>query len=172
MYTFRRGPFCRLAHIGCARTVVLGELPDSLRTSYERLAMVLATGMYFSQVDWELFEIWNRVRRIYEKTDIPDEWRLADQATVCEYMLDEIPLAPTSQFKLSSGVPVYWHPSVGAAMGGETVLVTERGAEVLTPPTDWPVLTVSVKGTDVAVPGCCKLPRSPQGTDATLCVLE
>ena len=108
--------------------------------------------MYFSQPDWELFEVWNRIHRIYEKSGAAAEWRLADQADVVEYAFGSVPLMPNSEFRLTAGVPVFWHPSVGPSLMGDTVLVTSNGTEILTPPSDWPMVPVSVKGVNIEVP--------------------
>jgi Xaa-Pro dipeptidase len=139
-------------HVGAARTVSLGEPPTDLLEAFEPAALVAATGMYFSQPEWELFEVWNRVHRIYEKSGAAPEWRLADQADVVEYAFGSVPLMPNSEFRLTTGVPVFWHPSVGPALMGDTVLVTSDGTEILTPATDWPVVPISVKGVNVNIP--------------------
>lgn len=140
-------------HVAAARTICFGDPSSELLKCYEQAALVLATGMYFSQAGWELFEVWNRVKRIYEKSGAADEWRLADQADVVEYEFGGLPLMPTSEFKLAAGTPIYWHPSVGPVLTGETILVTDRGAELLTPTAEWPVVPISVKGVGVDVPG-------------------
>ncbi len=138
--------------VGAARTVCLGDAPAELLKAFEPAALVAATGVYFSQPDWELFEVWNRVHRLYDKSGAAAEWRLSDQADVVEYEFGAVPIMPTSEFQLSPGTPVYWHPSVGPVLMGDTVLVTTRGTEVLTTSADWPVVPISVKGSKVGVP--------------------
>ena len=138
--------------VGAARTVALGDPPDALLKAYEPAALIEATGIYFSQPDWELFEVWNRVHRLYEKSGVEPEWRLADQAEIVEYEFGAVPLMPNSEFRLTNGTPVFWHPSVGAVLMGDTVLVGEKGTEVLTTTAEWPVVPVLVKGTPVEVP--------------------
>jgi len=145
------GRYCGL-FIGAARTVALGAAPETLLKAYEPAALIAATGIYFSQPDWELFEVWNRVHRLYEKSGVESEWHLADQAEVVEFEFGAVPLVPNSEFRLSTGTPIYWHPSVGPALMGDTVLVGTEGTEILTVPTDWPVVPVLVKGTRVEVP--------------------
>ena len=138
--------------IGAARTACLGDPPAEMLKAFEPAALVSATGVYFSQPDWELFEVWNRVHRLYEKSGAAAEWRLGDQADVVEYEFGGVPIMPTSEFRLSEGTPVYWHPSVGPVLMGDTVLVTARGTEVLTTSADWPIVPISVKGSKVDVP--------------------
>ena len=140
-------------YVGAARTVSIGDPPNDLLVAFEQAALVAATGMFFSQPEWELFEVWNRVRRIYEKTGAASEWQRADQADVVEYEFGSVPLMPNSEFRLSPGVPIFWHPSVGPVLMGDTVIVTKDGTEVLTPPSEWPTVPISVKGVSINVPG-------------------
>jgi Xaa-Pro aminopeptidase len=139
-------------HVGAARTTSFGDPPADLLAAFESAALVAATGIYFSQPEWELFEVWNRVRRIYEKSGSASEWRLADQADVMEYALGSIPLMPNSEFRLTAGIPMFWHPSVGPALIGDSVLVAHNGTEIITPVDDWPTVPISVKGTNVDIP--------------------
>ncbi|MBS0205980.1 MAG: M24 family metallopeptidase [Planctomycetes bacterium] len=145
------GRYCGM-YVGAARTVALGEPPESLLKAFEPAAMIAATGVFFSQPDWELFEVWNRVHRLYEKSGVEAEWRLADQAEIVEYEFGAVPLMPNSEFRLMAGTPVFWHPSVGPVLMGDTVLVGDRGTQVLTSSSEWPVIPVLVKGTPVDVP--------------------
>lgn len=139
-------------HVGAARTVSLGEPPRDLLQAFEPAALVAATGMFFSQPEWELFEVWNRVRRLYEKSGVESEWQHADQADIVEYEFGSIPLMPSSQFRLASGVPIFWHPSVGPALMGDTVLVNSGGTEIITTTGEWPTIPISVKGINIKVP--------------------
>ena len=139
-------------HVGAARTVSLGDPPNDLLSAFEPAALIAATGMFFSQPEWELFEVWNRVKRLYEKTGAVSEWQQADQADVVEYELGSVPLMPSSQFRLTAGVPIFWHPSVGPTLMGDTVLVNHKGTEIVTTTGDWPTVPISVKGVSIKVP--------------------
>ena len=138
--------------VGAARTVCCGTAPPDLLKAFESAVLISAAGIYFSQPDWELFEVWNRVHRLYEKTGAGSEWQLADQADIVEYEFGAIPVVPSSEYRLSAGTPIYWHPSVGPVQMGDTVLVTKRGTEILTTSSEWPVVPIAVKGSNVAVP--------------------
>jgi len=139
-------------YVGVARTVSIGEPPADLLAAFEPAALVAATGIFFSQPDWELFEVWNRVRRLYEKSGVVAEWRQAEQADVVEYAFGSVPLMPNSEFRLTAGVPLFWHPSVGPALMGDTVVVRNEGTEIITPASEWPTIPVSVKGVNVDIP--------------------
>lgn len=145
------GRYCGM-YVGAARTVSVGDPPPELLKAFVPAALIHATGIYFSQPDWEMFEVWNRVHRLYEKSGVECEWQLADQAEIVEYEFGVVPLMPNSEFRLAAGTPIHWHPSVGPVLMGDTVLVGERGTAVLTTCSDWPVVPVLVKGTTVDVP--------------------
>jgi Xaa-Pro aminopeptidase len=139
--------------MGVTRTFCFSEPPEKLRESHHRAVLMLATGAAFSQHEWELCEVWKRVKRIYEKFGVADEWQLDRQAEVIGYGMSEMPLMPKSDFQLVAGMPVFWHPSVGPAPMGDTILVGKSGFEWLTPTENWPRLAVEVKGGLVHCPG-------------------
>ena len=146
------------------RTVSFGEPPREIRDGHNRALLMQATGMFFSQRDWELFEVWDRVERIYDKFNYPNEWRLAEQAEVVGYNLCEAPLLPKSEFRLAAGMAVFWHPSVGPAVIADTILVGENGFELLTPMEQWPRVTVTVKGTPIPRPSILERDTSDPGS--------
>jgi len=134
------------------RSVAVGSPPDDLMVAFQQAGMLEATGIFFSQVGWPLSTIWQKVHRIYEKQGISEEWQAADQADVIGYRPSEVELVPSSGFILLPRMAVHWHPTVGPAQVGDTILVGEEGHELVTPPTDWPMLFVTVKGKPVHLP--------------------
>jgi len=132
--------------IGASRTVSFGPAPSEILDAHRRTMLIQATGMFFTQPDWELFEIWNRIQRIYEKFGCDEQWRNTEQAEIIGYELCELPLMPRSEFRIAPRTAVHWHPCVGPALSGDTILVKEDGNELLTPFDGWPRLKVEVKG--------------------------
>lgn len=139
-------------HVGTSRTISFGTPPKEVREAHLSCLLVQATSMFFTQSNWELFETWKRAERIYEKYGHSEEWHFADQGCVTGYELCEAPIVPSSQFRLAAGMPVYWHPSIGAAMTADTILIKSKGFEVLTPMENWPQLEVDVKGVKIPRP--------------------
>ena len=139
-------------YAGAARTICFDSIPEDLQAAHQAAALIHATGMHFSEADWELKDVWDRVARIYEKFGHTSEWQLASQAEVVGYSSVEAALTPFSTFRLGSRMALYWHPSVGPAVAGDTVLISDRGIELITPTEIWPKLTIQVKKTPVACP--------------------
>lgn len=144
----RRDGLC----VGVTRTVCFGEVPEELRASYLIALVTQATGMYFSQAGWTISETWKRVARIYEKFGHAEEWEFADQAEVMGYQPCEVRVTPNSDFVLRAGMAMFWHPSVGPANIGDTMLIGPNGLEVLTPTEQWPMSKVDVKGAPILRP--------------------
>lgn len=144
-------------HCAVSRTIALDRIPDDLRTAHQQASLMHATGMYFSRQGQTLKEIWPKVRRIYEKFGLSDEWQQADQADVLGYRSSEAQLTPESDFLLQGPMAIHWHPSVSIAMQGDSVLSTAQGLERLTQSSAWPRLTVVVKGHDVPCPAILKV---------------
>ncbi len=145
--------------LGAARTVCFGRPPDDVEKFFRHAVLVHATGLFFSKVDWQLGDTWARVARIYEKYGAAEEWRLSDQGDVTAYELSEVPVVPGSPFRLTARMPLFWHPSVGPCLMGDTILVGSsrtrqgKGFEILTPPANWPTVSVEVKGVPLRCPG-------------------
>ncbi len=162
-WTFTTDPverFCTLTAIGCrgglcaaaSRTVCFGETPDDLQSSFQLAMMTQATGMFFSQSGFTIAETWKRVARIYEKFGRREEWELADQAEVIGYEPCEVAVTPHSDFVLQPGMALFWHPSVGPALVGDTMLIGANGLEMLTPMEQWPMSKVDVRGSTILRP--------------------
>ena len=64
----------------------------------------------------------------------------------------------SDKFRLTAGMAVHWHPSVGPALLADSILVGEKGSEMLTPLENWPQLKVGVKGSRVVCPAILQQP--------------
>jgi len=139
-------------HSSATRTVCLGCPAEDVFKTHQLAMLVQTTGMYFSQAGWTMEETWQRVARIYEKFDIPDEWRLTDQAEITGFRAIEARVTPSSQTRFQAGQLVHWHPSVRSAAVGDTILIKDSGFEVLTAPTEWPMVMIRVKDCQISRP--------------------
>jgi Xaa-Pro aminopeptidase len=135
------------------RTVGFGPVDARFRADHGLAAMVDATCIYFSRPGETVAEVFRRARRIYEKFGHPDEWTLDYQGAVIGYSPCEALLRPESPLVLAPNTPLCWSPSVGPARSEDTVVIDERGYEVVTEAQNWPKVEVIVKGFPMARPG-------------------
>lgn len=140
-------------HMAATRTVSFETPSAELEEIHQLSTLIQATGIFFSRPEWAFQETWKRMARIYEKFGVPDEWRAAEQAELLGYKSCERLLTPTTTTCLQSRQLIHWHPSVRASAVGDTFLLNDSGIENLTPFSNWPVIGVTVKGTQIDRPG-------------------
>ncbi len=128
------------------RTVSFGKVDDDFRADHILATMVDATCIYFSRPGEPICEVFRRAKRIYEKFDHPHEWTLDYQGAQIGYSPRERVLRPDLTAKLAHGSAVCWSPSVNSARSEDTVVVDDRGYEVVTEAQHWPKIEVQVKG--------------------------
>lgn len=139
-------------HVAVSRTMAFSGHEQRVRPAYLDTLLAQVTGMSFSRHDWEIFETWNRVERIYEKFGHTEEWHFTDQGCVTGYELSEVPIVLKSEFRLQARMPVIWQTSIGPALAIDTIAIAESGFELLTPFESWPKLSVNVKRVPVTRP--------------------
>jgi Xaa-Pro aminopeptidase len=111
-------------------------------------AMVLA-----SRPGATLGEVLDRARSQYAAEGLAGEWELHHQGGLTGYAGRERFAVPGEPHVLRAAQVVAWNPSITRVKSEDTVLITERGPEVLTNSTRWPRELVRVAEGAVARPG-------------------
>ncbi|ODT97911.1 MAG: peptidase M24 [Planctomycetes bacterium SCN 63-9] len=162
--TFKSNPILKRATIAvtgrrwglCAsltRTVSFGPVEPEFQSLHTLSAMVAATCFFFSRPGESVSEVFRRAKRIYEKFNHPHEWTLDYQGSLVGYSPREAMLLPESDLILEADMPICWNPSVGPTRSEDTVVVDNRGYEVVTSAQNWPAVEVAVKGFIISRPG-------------------
>jgi len=128
------------------RIVSFGPIDSAFRAAHSLAAMVEATYIYFSRPGETVSGVYRRARRIYEKYNHGHEWTLDYQGFLTGYSPREKMLLPESPCVLGPNLAICWSPSVGPVRCEDTVVIDERGFEVVTAAQRWPMLDVMVKG--------------------------
>lgn len=156
--------FATLSATGCRNGICLTvsriiclQAPDGgLENAYQSAAICQATGLYHSQKDWTLEEIWARVQRMYGKCGYADEWRKTEQGEILAQRTCEHRIVPHSPLGLEPGMLIHWKPQIGPASLSDTILVTEQGPEWLTKTDHWPLFQVELRGETISRPALVK----------------
>ncbi len=82
----------------------------------------------------------------------PPQFQSSGELPVISYEPCEVRVTPNSDFVLQAGMAMFWHPSVGPASIGDTMLIGPNGLEVLTPTEQWPMFKVDVRGAAILRP--------------------
>ena len=150
--------------MGVSRTVAFESPPEELTAAWKKVVLMHATGQFFSRNGSVVSDVWGKVHRIYEKFGLSREWQQADQADVVGFSPSEQQVTPECSFVLQAPTAIFWHPSVGPAMVGDTVLVQDSSVEFLTSRRSWPKLIVHVRNRPVTCPGVLTIPDPGEST--------
>ena len=139
------------------RLVHFGMIPEELHRKIGAVAQVDATFIVATRPGRTLGEVFEDAQAAYAQTGFADEWRLHHQGGPAGYEPREYVATPGSTDVVSVGQVYAWNPSITGAKSEDTILVGEKGNEVLTEVEDWPMLSVSVDGQTFERPGVLEI---------------
>ncbi len=140
------------------RLVYFGRLPEDLRRKAEAVARVDATFIAATRPGQTLGQIFRQAMATYAETGFPDEWHLHHQGGPAGYEPREYVATPNSADVVSVGQVYAWNPSITGTKSEDTILVGDKGNEVLTAIDGWPTLTVTVDGQEYKRPAILENP--------------
>ncbi len=129
-----------------SRTVCFGPADDTLRREHSVACKVSATYVACSWPDALPQQILGTGERVYTLTGFEHEWLLSPQGHVTGRSPVELMLTPQTEDLLQEGTAVTWTATAGASASCDTYLITEQGADILTPTETWPVKKIYVQG--------------------------
>jgi len=140
------------------RFVHFGRLPDELRRKAEAVARIDATFIAATRPGQTLGEIFQRAMTAYAETGFSEEWHLHHQGGVAGYEPREYIATPTSHQVVRPGQAFAWNPSITGTKSEDTIIVSEKGYEIVTAMGDWPQIPVRVEGKLIERPASLEVP--------------
>ena len=137
----QRGVVCSIT-----RLVHFGPLPEVLRHKAEAVARVDAKMIAAIRAGESLKDIFQWAVQAYADSGYPEEWRLHHQGGAAGYEPREYLATPGSTEVVTLGQAYAWNPSITGVKSEDTILVGEKGNEILTAIPGWPVIQVDVNG--------------------------
>ncbi|HFE53735.1 MAG TPA: aminopeptidase P family protein [Bacteroidetes bacterium] len=122
------------------RLVHFGALPDDLRRRHQAVTYVDAVAISETRPGKSGADVFAAIQAAYAESGFPDEWRHHHQGGATGYQSREWKASPTSQHLIRASQAFAWNPSIAGTKSEDTVLLTERGIEVLTATPDWPLV--------------------------------
>lgn len=132
--------------IAVTRFVHFGPLPKELAERAAAVARVDATYLAHTVPGATADEILRAGARAYEKEGYPGEWEKHHQGGAIGYMERDWVTFPGLAEKVHVNQAFAWNPTITGTKSEDTVLVTDKGLEILTVSKDWPAITVEVEG--------------------------
>ena len=133
-------------YVTCARTISFGPPPPEFRQAYDLALRLAALFRSSTTAGQTLGAIAHTGRTILAQTPYEFDWRLsAPGYGTGRYSAEELRRAGQEE-PLLAGQAILWQPRVGSAALVDTFLVTTEQPVPVTPPEDWPVVRLSVRG--------------------------
>ena len=139
------------------RFVHFGPLSDRLRRKQDAVAKVDATFIAASQPGARVAEIFRRAIEAYGETGYPEEWKLHHQGGAAGYEPREYVATLNSTEEVCAGQAFAWNPSITGTKSEDTIIVNEKGCEIITAMGDWPQIPVQVEGQLIERPAILEL---------------
>ncbi|HEY2936425.1 MAG TPA: M24 family metallopeptidase [Gaiellaceae bacterium] len=120
-------------HVSMTRIVAFGPPPGALQEVMRIAAELDATVLTASRPGSTLGELFHVLTSAYAAAGLPGEWRLHHQGGLTGYRGREVFASTDDPTVLPPDCALAWNPSVtGGGKSEDTVLVTDRGLEILT----------------------------------------
>jgi Xaa-Pro aminopeptidase len=132
--------------VTCCRTACFGPPPDELRVAHD-LAVKQAT-LYrsLSIPEATIGAVGEAGRAVLANTPYEYDWRLSQPGYGAgRFLAEELRRAGQDEL-LAAGNAVVWQARVGPAAVVDTVIVTGDGPVAVTPPDEWPVRRLALRG--------------------------
>lgn len=131
-----RGLICAMA-----RVVAFGRPAEEMRKRQQAACNVDATMILSSKPGRRMSELFGAMEKAYLENGFAGQWKLLEQGGSAGYGSCEVAVTPDSPAAIRENQAFAWHPSVGGIPSQDTILVSARGAEMLTQISgDWPKL--------------------------------
>lgn len=140
------GARCRGLVAAVSRLIHYGPLPEEVSHRQEAVARVDATLIAATRPGAKVSDVFRRAQEAYAAVGFPEEWQFHHQGGAIGYEAREYRGTPTSAQIVQMGQAFAWNPSIAGVKSEDTILVEERGNEIITAVGDWPTIAVEVDG--------------------------
>lgn len=127
-------------HISLTRMVSFGPVDPDLLARHRAVVNIDARYILESRAGVTVGEVVRRAIEQYASEGFPHEWELHHQGGLTGYAGREIFGTVDSTYRLQHSQVLTWNPSITGTKSEDTILLTERGPEVLTRTGSWPEL--------------------------------
>ena len=135
------------------RFVYFGNLTDEIQHKAEAVARVDASMIAATRPGRSLSQIFSITQEAYTEVGYPDEWRLHHQGGPAGYEPREYIATPTSEDIVAVGQVYAWNPSITGCKSEDSVLIGEKGFEILSAIPGWPTMNIEIADQVIERPG-------------------
>ena len=105
-----------------------------------------------TKMGMKIADIFQNAIGVYKKVVYPDEWKLYHQGGATSYETRDYMVTPDSSQIVQPNQVFAWNPSIRGAKSENTILITEKGYEIISDDLDWPKIKMNYKDEKVFRP--------------------
>lgn len=143
--------------VNMTRFVYFGLLPEELKEKLLAVYKVDAGFILNTKIGVKIAEIFQNAIDTYKEVGYPDEWKFHHQGGAAGYETRDYIATPDSSQIVQPNQAFTWNPSIKGAKSEDTILVTEKGYEIITKDSAWPKIEIDYKGKKIARPAILQL---------------
>lgn len=128
------------------RIVHFGEMPMDLKLRHHACLRVECAMWAKTAIGVEARQVFQAGVSEYSAQGFEGEWKKHHQGGPTGYETRDYLATPTQREKLVANQAIAWNPSITGTKSEDTVLLTKKGLEVLTPTRSWPMVKVRYGG--------------------------
>lgn len=134
------------------RIVHFGPMPVDLQLRHRACLEVECAMWDKSKIGVVAKDVFNAGVLKYSEQGFPGEWKKHHQGGPTGYETRDYLATPDCPFRLVENQSLAWNPSITGTKSEDTVLLTGKGLELLTPTPRWPMMKVNCGGKEYLRP--------------------
>ena len=143
--------------VDMTRFIYFGLIPQELKEKLWAVAKVDASFILNTKIGVKVADIFQNAISTYKEVGYPDEWKFHHQGGAAGYETRDYIATPDSLQIVQPNQAFTWNPSIKGAKSEDTILITEKGYEIITEDSDWPKIEINYKGKKIARPAILRL---------------
>ena len=143
--------------VNMTRFIYFGLIPQELKEKLYAVAKVDASFILNTKIDVKIADIFQNTINTYEEVGYPDEWKFHHQGGATGYETRDYIATPNSLQIVQPNQAFAWNPSIKGVKSEDTILITEKGYEIITEDSDWPKIEINYQSNKIARPAILQL---------------
>lgn len=128
------------------RLVHFGEVPKELSKRHQAVLKVDVAFIGATKPGVKVKDVFEEGKRAYTDVGYSDEWRYHHQGGMAGYNSREFRATSHCEEVVRVNQAYAWNPTIAGAKSEDTILITEKGHEIITKAIDYPTVEIEYKG--------------------------
>ena len=128
------------------RIVHFGAIPAEYERRMRAVAQIETAAIAATRPGAHISDVFGRIKEAYGEAGFADEWRNHHQGGACSYGGRDYLATAHSDEIVRAPQAFAWNPSVPGAKSEDTVLISDAGADIITPSPGWPTARFTADG--------------------------